>query len=210
MNVKLFSACAAALILIPLLSQQAQANGETLHELQPESTEIVRELLVPNSTQFTTHETSSSHSIIVRCNQLAQYERENIYEFEDFIEEVEGQSTDWEYHHHHEPQNRSTIREILRNRSRTSSGNHSLTIEIQGQCDDFQLQVEPPSSRSYPPLPLLYPNQGQSHSIEQYLEWYEDQMIEENIPWIIRPGSGWHWLLREPPVEGLRHRQDTP
>ena len=212
MKLKLFFVCAAALMLSPLASQQAQASqqgqGEVLHELQHESAEIVRDLLMPDSTQFTAHETLSPPSVIVRCDQRARYE----HEFEEFIDDIEGHSTDWERHRSN--RDRSTIREILRDRasasSSSSSSSHSLRIEIDGQCDDIQLQVEMPSSPSHPPQPLPYPNQGQPPSIEQYMEWYEDQMMEENIPWIIRPGSGWHWLLRDQPVEGLHQHQGTP
>ena len=192
MKLNLFFACAAALMLSPLASQQAQASqqgqGEVLHELQHESAEIVRDLLMPDSTQFTAHETLSPPSVIVRCDQRARYE----HEFEEFIDDID--------------RDRSTIREILRDRSSSSSSSssssHSLRIEIDGQCDDIQLQVEMPSSPSHPAQPLPYPNHGQPPSIEQYMEWYEDQMMEENIPWIIRPGSGCHWLLRDQPVEG--------
>ena len=131
-----------------------------------------------------------------------------------FFENADGQSRRWEHQQQHSAQSRSSIREILRDRT----GSRSLIIEIQGQCNDIRLQVEPPSSLSHPPLPLPYPHSSQPSNtdqypdqypdqyldqhLEQYQDWYENQITEGNIPWIVRPGSGWHWLLRD--------RQDTP
>jgi len=197
-NVRLFFACGTALILWPLFSFQAQAR-ETLSKTQHENAEIVRELLLLNGTQFTAPDISSSRSfssprIIVRCDHLTRYEHENRYESEDFFENADGQSRRWEHQQQHSAQSRSSIREILRDRT----GSRSLIIEIQGQCNDIRLQVEPPSSLSHPPLPLPYPHSSQPSNtdqypdqypdqyldqhLEQYQDWYENQITEGNIP----------------------------
>ena len=85
----------------------------------------------------------------------------------------------------------STIRELI--------GSHRnqqiLTIEIEGNCEEDSVSSLPPvivvpyPQSSYPQSPL-------PEDIEQLLEEYKLEGGSHPAPWIIRPSSGWHWLLR--------------
>ena len=186
----------AALLLLPMLptstAASAAASPESMgtrpSQVRRERADIVSELIAPGQ--------RNSPRIIVHCGASAHYSQENSYDNEDY-----EQHTSWESLRRHSERSRSTIREILRNRQ---DGHRSVTIEIQGNCDDVQVNVGALESHR-----LLLPNRCSDdcpngfHSpdvdqyLDQYLEWYEEQLSEGNIPWVIRPGSGWHWLLRD-------------
>ncbi|QLE59080.1 hypothetical protein [Nostoc sp. TCL26-01] len=75
---------------------------------------------------------------------------------------------------------RSVIRDSL---LRPNIGNNdSVTIEIAGSCHNLRIRVQQNES-GYSSYPAYTPD----------LDEYDDELEDG---WLIREGSGWHWLLR--------------
>lgn len=169
----------AAFILLPFFSADARAE----HYLESATTEP---------------------TILLRCHKTPSTES---YSYEE--EQYESHRSHSETFSERYESRESPIREILRRRETRHRDTHSektpIVIEIQGDCDAIRVGRGARSQEE------LFP--GELNQSSDYEEWQEDlyEYWQEEFrdrhggasgsphPWLIRPGSGWDWLLRSYP-----------
>ncbi|MFK8183958.1 MAG: hypothetical protein AB8B99_11335 [Phormidesmis sp.] len=167
--------------------------------------------------------TSAEPTIVLRCRQRLSTERHSFEHRSSGNRSSENHSSENHSFSHHSFETEQTeryathhdsfseqhansnapIREILRRRETSRSGDRPVVIEVQGDCDAIRIGIGTEWDE-------LFPGEF-DHSII-YEDWDYENWDYENwddtprsrpgrpdgtlYPWRTRPGSGWDWLFR--------------
>ena len=134
--------------------------------------------------------TSADPTILLRCRKTSSTENHS------FEEQMESHTFHSESFAEQYESRRSPIREILRNRQASSSEQTPIVIEIQGDCDAIRVGIGAERSQAE-----LFPGElnhpGDYEALYEMLRDRHDALPDSAHPWLIRPGSGWDWFLRQ-------------
>lgn len=72
-----------------------------------------------------------------------------------------------------------------------SHSDRTVEIEIHGECEQMRVRLGSPHQSDE-----FYPGRPGSGRDRAHDTWLDERSTSDDLPWLIRTGSGWDWFLR--------------